>query len=84
MSLEKLRKVLKTEKLHYGSRSAIKKLKLGAVKHIFLAYDCDPTVREDIIYYCKLGNVELIELHQPSTELSLICKRAHPVSVISY
>ncbi len=84
MSIADLRKALKSEKLFFGAREAIKNLKRGKLKKIFLAENCPENIRNDIEYLGKLAKVEVIKLKQPNDELALICKKRVPVSVISY
>jgi ribosomal protein L30E len=84
MSLEALRKALKTEKVVFGSTVALKRLKQGHVKCVFLASNCPPQFSDDIKYYAQLAHTEIIELKQPSDELALLCKKGFPVTVASY
>jgi len=84
MSLTELRKALKSEKVVYGIRETVKNLKNGKTKKIFLSSNCPEEIKGDILYYSKIANVEVSQLEIPSDEISLICKRAHSISVISY
>ncbi len=84
MSLAELRKALKEKTITFGIQSTLKKLKTGKVKAVFLASNATKKMQDDLGYYCKLNKAKLIQLDQPSTELQLICKRGHPVTVISY
>ncbi len=84
MSLAELRKILKSEKVIYGSSQTIRSLKKNKVKKIFLSSDCMNRIKSDIRYYSRFNKVEIVELKQPSEELSLICKKGYPVTVISY
>lgn len=84
MSLAELRRVLKSEKVVYGSSQTIRNLKKNKVKKIFLSSDCMGRIKSDLRYYCKFNKVEIVDLKQPSEELSLICKKGYPVTVISY
>ena len=84
MSLAELRRVLKSEKVVYGSSQTIRDLKKNKIKKIFLSSDCMDRMKSDIRYYSKFNKVEIVELKQPSDELALICKKGYPVTVISY
>lgn len=84
MSIIELRKALKEKTITFGIKTTLKNLKSGKVKSVFLASNATKKMKEDLGYYCKLSGAKLIELDQPSTELQLICKRGHPVAVISY
>lgn len=84
MSVAELRNALKEKTLTFGIDSAMKKLKNGKAKVVFLASNASNKMKEDIGYYTQLSGAKFILLDQPSTELQLICKRGHPVTVVSY
>lgn len=79
MSLSELKKILKEKKITFGSRVTLKNLKRGSVNKVFLASNCPEDVKEEIKSY----GVDVEELKIPSDELALICKRLHPISVLS-
>lgn len=79
MSLSELRKVLKEKKVIYGTKVTLKNLKRGNVNKVFLASNCPEDVKKEIKSY----DVDVIELKIPNDELALICKRSHPISVLS-
>lgn len=81
MSIAKLKKAIKEEKLIYGTNQTLKNLKLGITKVVFLASNCPETTKKIVKGY---GNVEIIELNVPNDEIAMICKRPHPISVLSY
>lgn len=83
MTLEELRRVLKEEKPIFGSELAIKNIRLGKVKRVFLASNCPKNVRDDIEHYSKMSKFEIINLKEPNDELALICKKPFAVSVVS-
>jgi len=79
MSLNELKKTLKDKKVTYGSKVTLKNLKRGKVNKVFLASNCPEEIKEEIKSY----GVEVVELEIPSDELALVCKRLHPISVLS-
>jgi ribosomal protein L30E len=79
MSLEELKKALKEKNIVFGTERTLKNLKLGKCKKVFLSSNCPERVRGEIKGY----DVEVIELKEPNTELALICKKPHPISVLS-
>lgn len=79
MSLNELRKTLKEKKVTFGTSVTLKNLKRGKVSKVFLASNCSDDVKKEIKSY----NVEVIELKEASDELAMICKRSHPISVLS-
>ncbi|MBT6402319.1 50S ribosomal protein L30e, partial [Candidatus Woesearchaeota archaeon] len=54
MSLQDLKDAMKTQKLVFGARQAIKNLKNGKTKVIFLANNCGEDIQESIDHYAKL------------------------------
>lgn len=79
MSLDKLQKSLKEDKIIFGTDKTLKNLKLGKTKRVFLASNCPKDVREGIKKY----DVEVVELKESSDEVALICKRPHSIIVLS-
>ncbi|MBI2499552.1 ribosomal L7Ae/L30e/S12e/Gadd45 family protein [Candidatus Woesearchaeota archaeon] len=79
MSIEKLKKALREEKIIYGIDNTIKDLKLGKAKCVFLAKNCPDKIREEIKKY----KTEVIELEESSDEIALVCKRPHQIIVLS-
>tara|TARA_Y100000310_G_scaffold305179_1_gene345047 strand:+ start:570 stop:824 length:255 start_codon:yes stop_codon:yes gene_type:complete len=84
MSIQELREALKTETIFFGTNSTIKNLKNGKLKVVMVSKNCNSKTLEDIEYYAKIGKVKVIKLNQPSDEIALICKKAYPISVLSY
>ncbi|MEK6934384.1 MAG: ribosomal L7Ae/L30e/S12e/Gadd45 family protein [Nanoarchaeota archaeon] len=80
MTLEKLRKALKDEKVIFGTEKTLKNLRLGKTKAVFIASNCPTDIKEKIKKY----KVEVIELKEPNDEIALICKRPHSISILSY
>ena len=78
-----LKKVLKKEKVIFGTDRAIKELKQGKIKMIFLASNCKAETKEDLTKYTKISKVELIQLEIPNRELGTITQKPFSVSVIS-
>ena len=78
-NLQELKKALKEKTVVFGTKRTLKNLKLGKCKKVFISSNCPKLVREEIKSY----DVEVIELDEPNTEIALICKRPHPISVLS-
>ena len=79
MSLAELRKALKEKSIVFGTKRTLKNLRLGKCKKVFISSNCPKNIRDEIKGY----DVEIIELDEPNTEIALICKRPHPISVLS-
>ena len=78
-NLQELKKALKEKTIVFGTERTFKNLKLGKCKKVFISSNCPDKIREEIKSY----DVEVIELSEPNTEIALICKRPHPISVLS-
>ena len=81
MSIVKLKKALKEQKVIFGTQRTLKNIKLGHTKVVFLASNCQEDIKKQIKSY---KNIEIIELKIPNDEVAMICKRPHSISVLSY
>jgi len=84
MSLAELKKALKEKEIILGGNETLRKARVGKVSTVFLSEDCKPSIKEQIVYYKKLGKLNVIELDVKSVELGTLCKKQFPVSVLSY
>lgn len=84
MSLKDLQKYIKNEPeiLLFGERQCAKKAKLGQLKEVFLSSDCAKRIKEKVENYAKLSDIAVHSLHQSRGDLSLICKKTFPISII--
>lgn len=64
-----------------GTEETLKLLRKGAAKQVFIAANCSAQVRKDLEQYCKISDVELVELPQSSEEIGVICKKPFAISV---
>ena len=80
MSLDELKKALKEKSIVFGTKRTMKNLKLGKCKKVFLSSNCPEEVKKEIKSY----SVEVVELKELSSEIALVCKRPHCISVLSY
>ncbi|MEK6826062.1 MAG: ribosomal L7Ae/L30e/S12e/Gadd45 family protein [Nanoarchaeota archaeon] len=80
MSSSRLKKELQDGKAVFGFDKTIKNIKQGKTKVVFLASNCP----SDLKYRISLYNVEMVELKEENDAVALICKRPHPVSVVSF
>jgi len=80
--LEIIKKNLKTDKILFGTDNTIKALKLGKLSHIFISSNTPADVVDDLEYYGKLSDVELIKLNLPNDELGTFCKKPFAISII--
>ena len=80
MTMEKLKQELQNSKPIFGFERALKNIKQGKTKTVFLSSNCPREFKERI----KLYGVEIIELKEESDEVALVCKRPHSISVVSF
>ena len=74
----------KENKIILGSERVIKNLKQGKLAKIFVSSNCKDDVKQDLINYSSIADVELIELKQSGDELSVICKKPFVVSTLGF
>lgn len=79
-NIDELKKALKEKEFVFGTKQTLKNLKNGKTKKVFLANNCPENVKTEIKSY----NAEVIELKELNLEIAVICKRPHPISVLSY
>lgn len=84
MSLPTLREALKNQKLTFGTNATLRQLKLGKVKVVFLAKDCQESTKKSVMYYSTLAKIDVIQMEQGEKEIAQLCKKNFPVSVLSY
>lgn len=84
VQFEDIRKgLIPKEKIVIGSKRTIKYLKLGKIEKVFISKNAPEDFKKDIIYYAKLGNVEVEELNYTNEEVGNLLKKPFKVSVIS-
>ncbi len=84
MPLKDLQKVLKDKqkKAVFGSKQALKLAKLEKIKEVYLANNCSPVLKDKLSDYAKLSSMKIDLLSQTVEELTLICEKSFPVSVV--
>lgn len=80
--ISEIKKLLDSESLIIGSERALKALRANELKKIYLATNPKVEVKEDILAYANLANVEIVELDIPNDELGVACKKPFAISVI--
>lgn len=81
-ALDELRTLLKTGKFVKGSRRTIKMLKMGKLKMVVIASTLRQDLKEDILYYAKLGKVPVYEFPGSGYDLGTMMGRPHMVSAL--
>lgn len=70
---------VKTGKVVLGAREAVRSLKNGKARLIFLTLDSPPQLREDLEYYGRLSNIPVVIYKGNSIDLGLVCGEQFPV-----
>jgi large subunit ribosomal protein L30e len=83
MSLAELKKQVGNKKLIAGTSRAIKELKKGNVKIIFLSSNCPKEIKSELEINAKMEKAEVSSLGINSEELGVIIKKPFSVSVVS-
>ena len=74
--------LIKSGNLIIGSERTLKSLKLGKLKNVLVALNCDANVEKSLKYYSGLCNTEFIKLDYRNDELGVLCKKPFSISVI--
>jgi len=80
MSVDEIKKLLKTENLVIGADKTIKALRNNELVKVFLASNAPEELIKDIEHYASIVNVELEKLDIPNDELGVVCKK--PFSIV--
>jgi large subunit ribosomal protein L30e len=73
----------KTGKIHFGSNSALKSVKMKKAKLVIIASNCPQKIREDIEYYCGLSKIPVSIYKGTSLDLGAVCGKPFEVSVLT-
>lgn len=80
--LKALKVKLQEGKAVIGTEVALKGIKNGTLRKVFLSSNCPQKVREDISYYAQLASIPVVELKYTNEELGIFCKKNFLVSVL--
>lgn len=78
-----LRMAIKTGKVKFGSKEALKASKLGKAKLIVVAENTPKEIKDDIVYYAKLSNIPVYIYKGTSIELGTLCGKPFTVAAIA-
>jgi len=82
MDINEFKTIIKKEKMVFGTERTTKLLKLGKVKHVFLAKNCPERVQKEIMYYAKLAKIDASVVNKTNEELGVLCKKQFSISVL--
>jgi len=77
-----LRMAIKTGKVRFGSKEAIKAAKLGKAKLIVIAENAPKELKDDIIYYSKLSKIPTYIYKGTSVDLGTLCGKPFMVAAV--
>lgn len=77
-----IKSLIKTKKIIIGSERTIKNLKLGKVEKVLISSNCSESMINNLTYYAKLSNTEVIKLDYTNEEIGVICKKPFSISVL--
>ncbi len=84
MSLDKaIAMAVKTGKVLFGAKSAVRSAKLRKAKLIVLAENCPESIRRDIEYYCKLSRIPTVTYGGSSKDLGAVCGKPFMISALT-
>ena len=79
--MKELRDALKQNKVVFGSKSAIKYLKLGNAKLIVVASNCPEDIKNNLEKYAKLSGLKIKNFDGTAKQLGVFCGK--PFSIAS-
>ena len=80
--IKELKIKLQAGKAILGNERVVKALQSGKITKIFMADNCQSSIKDNIFHYAKLADVEIVELEQSNEELGIICKKNFFVAVV--
>lgn len=82
MSVDEIKKLLKSKTLIIGADRVLKALKNKELVKIFLASNASAELVGDIDYYSNISKIEVEKLDVPNDELGVICKKPFSIAAI--
>jgi len=74
---------VKTGKVLFGPKNALKNVKTGKLRVVVRAANCPKEFSEDLEYSCKLSKIPLIIYNGTSRDLGMVCGKPYTVSVLA-
>jgi ribosomal protein L30E len=81
MSVDEIKKMLKSKVLIIGADRVLKALKNKELAKVFIASNAPESFVKDVDYYATISKVEVEKLSIPNDELGVVCKK--PFSIAS-
>ncbi|MGB9621296.1 MAG: ribosomal L7Ae/L30e/S12e/Gadd45 family protein [Brevinematia bacterium] len=83
VSFDDIKRNVEDKRIVIGANRTLKMIKNGKVEKVFLAKNTPENIKNDILYYSKLGNFEVEILNYTNEEIGLLLKKPYKISVIS-
>ena len=83
MSIEELKKLIGNKKLIAGSQRAVKELKKGTVKELFIASNCPDSLKTELEMNARMEKAAVSKLALSSEDLGILVKKPFSVAVVS-
>ncbi|RME53193.1 50S ribosomal protein L30 [Candidatus Woesearchaeota archaeon] len=80
--LDEIRKAVKEGRGVIGKEVVLKELRKGGLKKVFLAKNTPTKLVEEVRHLGGLGDVEVVSLDIPNTELGVLCKKPFAIMVL--
>lgn len=80
--VEDFKKLIKEGKAYIGTEQALKYLKQGMLKKVYLSSNCPAAVKTDVRKYAELAHTDVEELAFPNEEFGVLCKKPFFISVL--
>lgn len=74
---------LKTGRVVLGSRRTLRYVKVGKARAVIVASNAPPEIREDILYYARLGGIPVYIYPGTSVELGAVCGKPFTVASLA-
>ena len=82
MSVNEIKKLLKTTDLVLGTDLTMKALKNNELVKVFLASNAPEEMVKDIEYYASVAKIEVEKLDVPNDELGVVVKKPFSIACI--
>ena len=79
---KEIKQILKSDNVVLGTKETLQFLKEGKLSQVLVSNNCPESVKKDIEYYAKLGEVKVLAVKYPNDELGILCKKPYAVSVL--
>jgi large subunit ribosomal protein L30e len=80
---KQLKILIKTGKVNFGVKQAIKAVKTGKTKMIIIASNCPEKFKQEILYCAKISNIPVYAYKGGSLDLGALCDKPFPISALT-